>query len=151
MSGVGVVQSPIGGYGQQFTDSSGNVLSGGKLYSYVAGSTTPLTTYTSVAGDTPNSNPIIFDSGGRVASGGVWLISGSSYKFVVKTSADVVVGTYDNITGLATSFTAVSALPTASLATLAQGYIVLSDGVNPTTGWLGITLVDGTYGFYQLF
>lgn len=98
-----VVLSPIGGAGQQFFDNNGNVLSGGKLYSYIAGTTTPLTTYTSNTGVTPNANPIILGSDGRV-SGDVWLIQGSSYKFILKTSVDVTLGSWDNISGSVTSF-----------------------------------------------
>lgn len=97
--GVNVVLSPIGGAAQQFFDNNGNVLSGGKLYTYIAGSTTPLATYASSLGIVANSNPVILDSAGRVSSGGIWLILGSAYKFVIKSSTDTLIGTYDNITG----------------------------------------------------
>jgi hypothetical protein len=100
MMGASVIQSPIGGNGQQFLDNNGSPLSGGKLYTYAAGTTTPLTTYSDGGGTTPNTNPIILDSGGRVASGGLWLVYGSPYKIVLKTSADVLVSTLDNILGI---------------------------------------------------
>ena len=58
--------SPIWGAGAQLLDNSGNVLTGGKIYTYLAGTTTPATTYTSSNGVTANSNPIILNSAGRV-------------------------------------------------------------------------------------
>lgn len=94
--------SPLGGAGVQFLDNSGNPLAGGFLYTYVAGSTTPQATYTTSAG-TAHQNPIEFDPYGRVPSGGeLWLLSGTTYKFVLKTSVGVTIGTYDNINGIAT-------------------------------------------------
>ena len=89
--------SPIGGYAGQFFDNNGQPLSGGKIYTYAAGTTTPQTTYTSVTGGTPHTNPIVLDSAGRVPSGQIWLTEGSDYKFVINTSASVLLGTYDNV------------------------------------------------------
>lgn len=95
-----VLLSPVGGVAAQFFDNSGYPLTGGKLYSYAAGSTTPQQTYTSSSGSTPHSNPIILDSAGRVSNGGeVWLTAGLQYKFVLKTSTDTLIATYDNIVG----------------------------------------------------
>lgn len=91
--------SPIGGAGSQFFDNSGNVLTGGKLYTYAAGTTTPQTTWTTPAGITANSNPIVLNSAGRPAQE-IWLSSAYSYKFVLKDSNDVLIATYDNIPGL---------------------------------------------------
>jgi hypothetical protein len=94
--------SPIGGSGWQFFDNSGNVLTGGKLYTYAAGTTTPLTSYTSVAGNVAHTNPMILDASGRIPNGGqVWLALGVSYKFVLKTSTDVQIWSADNINGIA--------------------------------------------------
>lgn len=92
--------SALGGAGQQFFDNNGNPLSGGKLYSYEAGTTTPQTTYTSVSGATAHTNPIVLDSAGRVSTGEIWLTSSQNYKFVLKTSAEVTIATWDNITGI---------------------------------------------------
>lgn len=88
----------IGGAGWQFFDNSGNLLSGGKIYTYAAGTTTPLTTYTDRTGATPNSNPIILDSAGRTPQQ-IWSTEGVLYKYVVTTAADVVLRTWDNIGG----------------------------------------------------
>jgi hypothetical protein len=92
--------SALAGAGQQFFDNSGNPLSGGKLWSYAAGTTTPQTTYTTAAGNVAHANPIILDSAGRVATGEIWLTAGQNYKFVLATSNDVVLATWDNITGI---------------------------------------------------
>jgi hypothetical protein len=62
--------SPVGGVAQQFFDNNGQPLSGGKIYTYASGTTTPQTVYTSSAAGTPHSNPIILDSAGRVPGGG---------------------------------------------------------------------------------
>jgi len=98
---MAVSLSPIGGAGWQFFDNNGAPLTGGKLYTYAAGTTTPQTTYTTNSGSTAHANPIILDSAGRVSAGGqIWLTVGLSYKFVLKTSVDVQIWSADNITGI---------------------------------------------------
>lgn len=92
--------SALAGAGQQFFDNNGKPLSGGKLFSYEAGTTTPQVTYTTAAGDVPHTNPIILDSAGRIPSGQVWLSAGDNYKFALTTSTDVQLATWDNITGI---------------------------------------------------
>lgn len=91
--------SMLAGAGQQFFDNSGNPLSGGKLFSYAAGTTTPAATYTSSNGATAHTNPIILDASGRVPSGEIWLTDAVIYKFVLQTSTNVLIATYDNISG----------------------------------------------------
>ena len=90
--------SLLGGAGWQFSDNNGSPLSGGLLYTYAAGTTTPQTTYISNTGVTANTNPVVLDSAGRV-QGEIWLTQGQAYKFVLKTSANVSIGTYDNVPG----------------------------------------------------
>jgi len=98
---MAVFLSPVGGVAAQFFTNSGAVLTGGKLYTYAAGTTTPLASYTTNAGSTARTNPIVLDSAGRVPDGGeIWLINGSQYKFVLKDSTDVLIATYDNVTGI---------------------------------------------------
>ena len=77
-------------------DNDGNPLSGGKLYAYAAGTTTPQNTYTTSALSVANANPVILDSAGRAT---VYLDPALSYKFTLKTSADVELWTQDNIVG----------------------------------------------------
>lgn len=91
--------SSVGGVAAQFFDNNGNVLSGGKIYTYLAGTSTPTATYTTSAGSISHTNPIILDSAGRVPSGQIWLTADFSYKFILKNSTDVLIGTYDNIPG----------------------------------------------------
>ncbi len=94
-----VYLSPFAGAGAQFFTDDNNVLSGGKIYTYAAGTTTPQTTYTSISGTTANPNPIILDSGGRLPED-MWLTEGVKYRFVLKDSDDVQIGEYDDIAGI---------------------------------------------------
>lgn len=90
-----VLLSPVGN-GQQFFDNNGVPLSGGLIYTYQAGSSTPLTTYTTNNGTVPNTNPIILDAAGRTPNE-VWLQTGYSYKFVLQTSTGTTLQTLDNL------------------------------------------------------
>ena len=90
--------SPLGGAGWQFFDNSGVPLTGGLLYSYEAGTTTPAPTYTTSAGTIANTNPIVLDAAGRPPSE-IWL-SPIAYKLVLKTSTSVLLWTMDNLSGI---------------------------------------------------
>ena len=97
--------SPVGGAAAQFFDNSGQVLTGGKLYTYLAGTTTPAVTYTTSAGVTAHSNPIVLNAAGRVPdSGEIWLPDNILYKFALKDQYDVQIATYDNISGINSNF-----------------------------------------------
>ena len=92
--------SLFAGVGAQFFDNAGNVLTGGKLNTYQAGTTTPLASYTTSAGNVAHTNPIILDASGRVPSGGeIWLTADILYKFVLTDSNNVLIATYDNVSG----------------------------------------------------
>lgn len=78
----------------QFFDASGSPLVGGKVFTYAAGTTTPLETYTSESAVTPNTNPVILDSRGECD---LWFSAASSYKVVLKSATDVLQWTVDNI------------------------------------------------------
>jgi hypothetical protein len=94
--------SPVAGAGWQFFDANGVPLSGGRLYTYAAGTTTPQTTYTSSTGATANANPIELNSAGRVSgTTEVWLDITVAYKFVLKTTDDVQLWSADDISGMA--------------------------------------------------
>lgn len=97
---MSVFLSPLGGAGAQFFDNNGVILSGGKIYTYAAGATTPQATYTSSSGATAHANPIVLDSAGRVPGGEIWLTDGLVYKFVIETATAILIGTYDNISGI---------------------------------------------------
>lgn len=102
-----VYLSPVGGAGAQFFDNSGAPLTGGKLYTYAAGTTTPQATYTTSAGNVFHTNPIILDAAGRVPAGGEIWLTFASYKFVLNTSTDTLIATYDNIRGMGASESAI--------------------------------------------
>ena len=89
--------SAFGGVGWQFFDNNGVPLAGGLIYTYAAGTTTPQATYTTNAGTTAHTNPIVLNSAGRVPGGEIWLVQGQNYKFVLQTSAAVLIATYDNV------------------------------------------------------
>ena len=98
---MAVFLSPVGGAGAQFFDNNGNPLTGGKLYTYEAGTTTPEPTYTTSAGNVAHANPVVFDAAGRVpGSSEIWLTDNQAYKFVLKDSNDVLIATWDNISGI---------------------------------------------------
>jgi len=94
-----VFLSPLAGAGQQFLDNSGNPLTGGLLYTYAAGTTTPQTTYTTINGTTAHANPIVLDAAGRLESE-VWLTGEVAYKMILRDSAGGLLGTYDDIYGI---------------------------------------------------
>jgi hypothetical protein len=89
--------SCFAGVGQQLFDNNGIPLAGGLIYSYLAGTNTPATTYTSSSGSIAQSNPIVLDSAGRVPSGEIWVTPDQLYKYVVKTATGTLLNTYDNI------------------------------------------------------
>jgi hypothetical protein len=134
--------SPVGGVAAQFFDNNGNPLSGGKLYTYAAGTTTPATTYTSSSGSTAHTNPIVLDAGGRVPSGEIWLTDGLIYKFVLKTSTEVLIATYDNISGINSNFIAFTNQQQIVTATAGQTVFNLSIEYQPGTNSLSV-FVDG--------
>lgn len=92
-----VLLSPIFNGWQGFTPN-GLPMASGNLYSYAAGTSTPLATYTTSSGSVANSNPILLGADGRPPQE-IWLVSGSAYKFVLADSLGNVIGTYDNIIG----------------------------------------------------
>jgi len=90
-----VLLSPYG-VGQQFFDDNGVPLAGGLIYTYQAGSSTPLVTYTTSSGTVANANPIVLDASGRTPQQ-IWLLTGYSYKFVLQNADAVLIQTLDNI------------------------------------------------------
>ncbi len=75
---------------------NGAPASGAKIHTYVGGSNdTPIATYQDYDG-TLNANPVVCNSRGEC---NIWLTPGTSYKFLVTTSADVTIYTVDDIIG----------------------------------------------------
>lgn len=87
----------------QQEDFNGDPLSGGTVEVYLAGTSTPATTYNDKDGLIGHANtwPITLNTLGLNTQGAVWLTGGVAYKFVIK-SADpaVVQRTIDNVSGI---------------------------------------------------
>jgi len=82
-----------------FLDDQGNPLSGGKVYTYASGTTTPQASFTDATGSVANTNPVILDSAGRANI----YFGSSAYSLKVTTSGDVFVRQYDNVSASAPS------------------------------------------------
>jgi len=78
----------------QAFDANGDPLSGGKVYTWEAGTATLKTSYSDYDASTPNTNPVILDSRGEAD-----IYVQGTYKIGVYTSADVLVWTLDNVQG----------------------------------------------------
>lgn len=77
--------------------SSGGLLAGAKLYFYITNTTTPKNTYTDFAMTTPATNPLVADANGVFAK--TYLLEDERYRITLKTSADVLIYTEDDIDG----------------------------------------------------
>jgi hypothetical protein len=137
--------SAFGGVGAQFFDNNGVPLSGGKIYTYEAGTTTPLASYTSSTGSTAHTNPIVLNSAGRVPSGGEIWIALRLYKFVLETSTGVLIATYDNV-GSSFNATAIIANFTGNGSTVAFTLASAPAGENATNVYInGVYQQKNTY------
>lgn len=146
-----IALSILAGAFQQFFDNSGRPLTGGKLYSYEAGTNTPAVTYSSFAA-IPHTNPIILDSAGRIPSGEIWVATNASFKFRLTDSKDSQLATWDNITAVSGTerndvmgFGVLSIQPTYPIFTdidgqpLADGYIYIgAAGFDPQTNPINV-------------
>lgn len=121
----------------QFIDAAGQPLVGGKVYTYAAGSTTPLATFTDASGTTNNTNPIILDARGEA---GIWYDPSVLYKIILKDADDVEIYTVDNISG---NITATN--PTITNGTISNSSINSTPigNTTPSTGYF--TLFSGEW------
>ena len=133
---MSVLLSPIGN-GFQFFTTTGLPLAGGYLYSYQAGSSTPLATYTDSTGSIANTNPIILGTDGRPPYE-IWLNSTYTYKFVLADSSNVVLQTYDNIYSIPNAVSTGTTVPagaiimwSGSIGSIPAGYVICN-GSNGT-------------------
>ena len=81
-------------------DANGKPLNGGKLYTYINGTTTSKATYTTKACTVANTNPVILNSRGEATVYGI-----GTYTLVLKTSTGTTIWTEDDIQGLPDSGT----------------------------------------------
>lgn len=125
----------------QFFANNGTPLVGGKLYSYAAGTTTPLATYSSSSLTTPNTNPVILDSRGEA---GVWL-GVQSYKLALYTPDNILIWTVDNIEPSATQQDLAAAIA-AAIASLTTTINTRFDNLASTSS---NTQGDALIGFRQ--
>ena len=100
-------------------DADGAPLVGGLLYSYAAGTLTPLATYVDQAGITTNANPVVLDSTG---SANVWFGS-SAYKLVLKDSVGATLWTVDNYQPESAAATLQANLASTASAALGDGLV----------------------------
>ena len=106
---------------REFT-SSGTVLNGGKLYFYLAGTTTPATVYTSSAMTTAHAHPVLATTAGLFPA--IWLAAGVSYDVTCKNSAGAVQWTALNYSD---ALTAAEVGPALTADWIGQAFYPISD------------------------
>lgn len=132
---------------QTFFANDGMPAAGGFLYTYAAGTTTPLTTYSNQALSVAISNPICLNSAGRPQASALdstevnIYLSAANYKFLLTNSVGTTLWTSDNVYAvqsavLPATFTVGSVLyanttsTVAGLADVAAGSVLASGGLN---------------------
>lgn len=148
------------------TDDNDDPLAGALLYTYAAGTSTPLATYTDVGLSVANANPVVCDGFGRATI----FLSPASYKWILKTSAGVTIWTRDSIGAVPptsidndVSGTAGEALTAGQMAYLSDGsgslvagrwYLADADtaysNTTPLIGAVVATVASGASGTFRL-
>lgn len=136
---VNITPTPV----QRFVDTNGNALAGGKLFTYQAGTSTKVATYTDSTGNTPNTNPIVLNQRGEAS---IWLLPTQSYKFVLSPSNDTdpptsPIWTQDNV--IAPAPVAVGNMTVENGSGGTPGF---KSGVDFTGGTTTSLTLSGTYG-----
>lgn len=131
-----VLLSPIGN-GAQFFTTTGLPLNAGYLFTYQAGSSTPIPTYLDSSGNIANSNPIVLGVDGRPPFE-IWFTEGVSYKLILQDSSNVTIATYDNLYGIPNTTLVSNPIPSGSIimwsgsiGSIPAGYVIC-DGLNST-------------------
>lgn len=140
---------------RQFVDALGAPLAGGKVYTYITGTTTPKTTYTDATGDTAHPNPIILGSNGVMD---IWLDVDAAYRLVIKDSSGTQVGNdIDDVVPITSLATAIGGsdidITGYSIITTSNGDINLSPngtGKVVISNAYKLPSVDGSYGQQML-
>ena len=132
-------------FGPQFFDSSGDVLSGGKLYFKESGSDTLKNTYQESGLSTPNSNPVVLDSAGRAA---VNIFLDGTYRVELRDSSDTLIWQKDPVQNpTASGLTLAEVLASGSTSgsnnlEMSAGQKIKTNTIDETTSASGVT-VDG--------
>lgn len=131
----------------QFDNAAGVLLPGGKLCTYLAGTTTPVNTYLDKALTTQNVNPLVLGSDGEPQV--PVFLDGVSYKFVLRTpgadatcSTGSVIRTWDDKYDLASFFRSTFATklddkichPSMYTGANASAKLAACEAVGPSTG-----------------
>jgi hypothetical protein len=135
----------------QWLDSNGDPMAGYQLFTYEAGTTTKLATYSDADLTSANSNPIVLDSAGRASV----FLQAASYKFVMAPPNDsdppvAAVWTVDEVDSLAgfgvnvdIPFTAGENVSFGEVCYMAQGV-----GVTTAGRWYRADADDGSASVY---
>lgn len=117
----------------RFLDANGAPLSGGKLYTYLTGTSTPKATYSDSSG-TLNANPVILDAEGYTD---IWLDNDADYRFRLENSAGVLQWQRDDIspTGAASGDSTI-------LGNSGKTYKMVAGVLRQTTAGGGWALID---------
>lgn len=115
--------------------TSGGPLNGGKVYTYLAGTTTLTNTYADAERVTTNTNPVILDARGEA---NIFLDPAVNYKFVIQDSTGASVYTQDNISG---NQIGVGAITDASLSNTQSVLLAIVNKL--------LTIVSGTGAVYR--
>lgn len=119
---------------QQFFDNNGRPLVGGKLFTYIAGTTTKQPTFINSAGITQNANPVILNYRGEAD---LWVPPNVAFKYVLAPSSDTdpptnPIWTVDNLVSsqLVTLYGGVdSGVVNAYVLTFTANFTAYTDGI----------------------
>ena len=140
-------QGALAPIGVQLHDNNGDPCNLCVLYSFAAGTTTPLATYADAALSTSNGTSVTLDASGRA---NIFLSSALSYKLTLRTAAGVDIWTRDGIVGPLSGVISVTAANTrgiqVSRTSADAGISVASSGGSGRT-W---GLVSGTDGGFSV-
>lgn len=109
---------------EQLFTNLGAVGAGWKIATYATGTSTPLATYSDTSLTTPNTNPVVADSAGRL--GPMFVSSSNLYKAVLLDENDVVIQTADPVDSVTFSLNTFNPIPTAFWGTTSGSSVVYS-------------------------
>jgi hypothetical protein len=119
----------------QFISDNGVPMANCLLYTYQAGTNTPIATFADASGLNYNTNPVVLDAGGRA---NIWIDSNVAYKFVLFNKNSTILWTVDNINSssnqellIVNTIADLKAIDTTTLANstvFVLGYYVPNDG-----------------------